>query len=141
MTPQLYLELPTNLNVAACEEWLGREYARDYHATAVANSYANAAFAEAYFANGGAEYPYPPDSWIGPPSEPPPEAYTFFYLRAMPMANTGGVIVLDDQIVRFATQHQTLSNGEDYFLDVTANAKTVDQLSAAAVVAITPPQI
>jgi hypothetical protein len=132
MDPQTYIECDTNLQTAAFEEWLGREYGRDYQ---TAN-------------NLTVEYPIPPDNHTGPPptepnSNPPPEAWTYYYVRAKmkAIAGTGGVVPLDDEIVRFATQTQTLSNGNTYFLDISANAKTFEQLSAAGQVAVTPPEI
>lgn len=121
MTPQLYLELDSNIEIARLEEWIGREYARSISASA---------------------YPVPPDNWIGPPVEPPPEAFTWFYSRAVPYgANiSGGVYLLYDDVVAFATQAQTLSDGESYSLDIVANAKTYEQLSAAAQAVMPPPE-
>jgi hypothetical protein len=112
-----YLEFDTNLQVAACEEYLGREYARD----------------------AGSEYPIPPFQWIGPPAEPPPEAWTYYYVRATMKSGAGGVIKLDDEIVRFATQPRTLSNGQEYSLDLQAQAKSLEQLSDAGRAAVAPP--
>lgn len=114
MTPQLYVELSTNLEVAAFEEWLGREWARMWYAPEPA------------------VYPVPPETWIGPPAEPPPEAYNWYYSHAVAMAPTGGVYVLDDDVMAFATAAQTLSNGQSYSYDLANEAKTWEQLSAAA---------
>jgi hypothetical protein len=138
MDPQTYVEFDTNLQVAQFEEWVGREYCRTYHAAAVLAEFAGAPFAQAYFANDGAEYPYPPDAYYGA-GEPGPEAYTWFYTRAVPKAAAGGVFMLYDDILTFATQAQVLSNGATYSFDIANNQKTADQLSPAGQAAITPP--
>jgi hypothetical protein len=118
MDPQTYIECDTNLEVAAVEEWIGREYARSLSSV----------------------YPVPPETWIGPPTEPPPEAFTFFYVRATPKAANGGVLVMYDAVLAFATQAQQLSTGQSFSYDLVNNQKTYEQLSEAAKTALPPPE-
>jgi len=115
--PQTYVELETNIEVARFEEWVGREYARSL----------------------AAAYPVPPDQWIGPPALPPPEAFTWFYTRAMARVPNGGVYLLYDDVVAFATQAQTLTDGTSYSYDIGANARTYAQLTAAGQAAVDAP--
>jgi hypothetical protein len=128
MDPQMYIELASNLEVAAFEEWVGREYARS-----IASPH----------------YPVWPDTWDGEPppwaaeNYPPPETFTYFYTRCVlkgaPMVDAGGIYVLYDDVVTFATQAQTLSNGQSYSYDIAANMKTFEQLSPLGQTAVTPP--
>jgi hypothetical protein len=122
MEPQLYVELDTDLQTEKFREWVGREFARDY----------------------GLEYPMPPDSYNGSTTPPfPAWTYTWFYWTsdaAADKAKQGGgtVFVLDDDVVRFATQEQTLSDGVAYSYDIATNAKTAEQLSELGQAAIAP---
>lgn len=132
MDQQLYLDLDTDLMVAQIEEWIGREYGRDL---------------------GRTEYPIPPDHWYDgtgrdvprvewiPPVGPPVESWLWFATRAVPKPNNqvGGVIILTDDILRYATQAQTLSDGTTFSFNISANAKTADALSPSGLAAITPP--
>lgn len=119
MEPQLYLEFETNLQTVSCEEWLGREYGR----------------VDCPWGNG--DYPIPPYS--SPNTPPFPEEYTWWYSRAKMKAAAGGVIVLDDDIMRFATQPQVLSNGQEYFVDLTIVPVEYAALSEAGKAALAPP--
>lgn len=120
MTPQTYIETGTDLQAAQFREWAGREYAR-------ANTRA---------------YPIPPDEWPGmhnvPPDPIPLGAYTLWWCDPMPKIGGGGVFKLDDELVGFATQAQTLSDGNAYFCDLATEAKTLEALSAAGQAAATP---
>jgi hypothetical protein len=122
MTPQLYIELDTNLEIAKLEEWIGREYCRSVPC----------------------DYPQAPTEWDGmpppwpPENQPPANAYTYFYTHAKAKDGNGGVYKLDDAVIGFATQAQALSDGSSYSLDLTANAKTFEQLTPAGQVAATP---
>lgn len=122
MTPQLYLEFDSDLQVASFEEWAGREYARHTNEPA---------------------YPIAPDSWTGPPEVPPIAAYTWFYTRCSRkiVCGTlmGGVCEVPDGLLVFANQPQTLSNGSVYNFDVHANLKTFEQLTPEGQLAIAPP--
>lgn len=123
MDPKQYVETDTDLQAAQCREWMGREYCRANNMTA---------------------YPGPPDTWPGmhatPPLPPPANSYTLYYTDPLPKIGGGGVFELDDDVLAFATQAQTLSDGNSYILDLAANAKTAAQLSAAGQAAITPPE-
>ena len=117
MEPQLYLEMDTPLQTEACKEWIGREYARSVNS----------------------EWPVPPDSYSGP-QPPPPSTYTRWWLvPAMKPNDQGGVFTLDDDTMNFATQPQTLSDGNEYDLDLPTVAKTFEQLSPAAQLLLNPP--
>jgi hypothetical protein len=112
-----YVEFETNLQCAKFEEWVGREYARDYPAV----------------------YPVPPDEWIGPPPSPPPEAYTWFYSRCAMKPVAGGVFTVDDDVRRFATEEQTLSDGAAYNFDIEENEVPFEELTPEGQAAVTPP--
>lgn len=121
---QLYLETATDLQAAKIREYLGREFGRSLDI---------------------ATYPIPPDTWPGmndsPPASPPPESYTLYWVDPLPKIGGGGVFVLGDDIITYAAsmQAETLSDGSLFSLDISADAKTAEQLSAAGQVAIIPP--
>lgn len=123
MDTQLYLEFDTDLQLAAAEEWIGREYGRVDCAE---------------WSQG--QYPIPPYS---SPNDPPlASEYTWKYAQTKlkAPAGSGGVLFLDDEILRFATQPQTLSNGQTFGpLDFASNARTFAQLSDAGKEALAPP--
>lgn len=135
MDPQLYMQFATLLEALMFDTWVGIRYARDY-----------AASAERPY-----RYPVPPeifDNIAGPPwpenNQPPANMYTYFYTRSVPISasptvDLGAVYVLYDDVVRFCTESETLPGGNEYFLDIAANAKTFEQLSAAAQLALVPP--
>jgi len=104
MTPQLYIELDTEAELLRWEEWACRCYAAD-------NS---------------APFPIPDD--------PPSTGLTYLYLQGLRKANdAGGVVRLDDELMRFATTSEvTMTDESTYSFDLAANAKTHDQLSAEA---------
>jgi hypothetical protein len=135
MDPQLYLEFETNLEVAAFEEWLGREWARQWLSECIASNWVDKAYAQAHYANTGEFYPIPPD-YLAPgiPDPPPPDVWTWYYSRAKPLPGSGGVFVLYDHIMSFTgiVNLHTLSTGQTYSIDIAANAKTYEQLSVAA---------
>lgn len=113
MTPQTYVEFDSDLQAALFREWTGREWGRSINATT---------------------YPVEEDG-----------AFTWFYWTTdsaswHPKPNGGGVIELDDDVVAFATQEQTLSDGRVYSFDIAGNAKTATQLSAEGQTALIPPQ-
>lgn len=116
MTPQLYLECNDNLDVAQLEQYVGRCWAVDI----------------------GSEYPVPPD----PPAPHTPANMTWFYSRCLPKvgAGAGGVLVLDDEIVRFCTgKTMTLSDETEYTVDFDTDAKVAGELTAAGQAAVAPP--
>jgi hypothetical protein len=121
MTPQTFIEMATDLQAAQFHEWAGREYARSV----------------------SRPYPIPPESWPGSDEEPPTAiplyAYTLWWSDPIPKLGGGAVYKLDDELVGFATQPQTLSDGHEYFCDLAIEAKTFAQLSPEGQLAATPP--
>jgi hypothetical protein len=90
------------------------------------------------------DYPIWPDPpWPGsddePPAPPPVGSYTLWWCDPKPKLGGGGVFKLDDELVAFATQPQTLSDRHEFFCDITAEAKEFSQLSPEGQVAATPP--
>jgi hypothetical protein len=123
MDPQTYVELSTDLQSAQFREWAGREFARSIPAD--------------YGVHGIA-----PTTWPGsdntPPTDPPLDSYTLWYCDPHPKVGGGAVYKLDDAIVGFATQAQTLSDGHEYFCDLATLAVTFEQLSPEGQAAATP---
>lgn len=121
MTPQLYIETGTDLQAAQFREWAGRELAR----------------------SASRAYPIPPDTWPGmhnvPPSPIPLDLYTLWECDPIPKIGGGAVFKLDDDLMGFGTQAQTLSDGNAYFCDLSTEAKTLEALSAEGQIAATPP--
>ena len=119
MVPEPYGELDSNSDVAKLEQWVARRYVHELNNPSGCNT-----------------YPLPPDS--GPT---PPESFTWLYDRCHMKAGNGGVFILDDDVVRFATVNdtETLSDGTVYSYDIGTLAKTAEQLSAAGAVATIPP--
>jgi hypothetical protein len=118
MDPQKYIETATDLQAAQLREYFGREYGRHIGASA---------------------YPIPPDRWPGmPAAPPPPDSYTLYYLDPRPKLGGGGVFVLDDDVLAFATQAQTLSDGALFSIDVAGSSQILAQLTAAGQAAVAP---
>lgn len=142
MDPQLYLEFDSNLNAARAEEGIGRCAA----AAQVARLNAALVLLEQEPIWPLGLYPMPPEEYNNAPypdfanGYPPAAAFTWFYDRCKPKAGegAGGVFVLDDAVVAFLTS-QTLSDGSTWSVDLQAEAKTAEQLSAAGQAAIAPP--
>jgi hypothetical protein len=124
MDPQLYVELDTDLLVAAAREAFGRKYFLSFDPPVTA-------------------YPKPPDSWPGMNDEPPEPApligFTWYYVDPYPKLGGGGVFKLDDDMLIFVTTATVeLSDGNSWSIDLGTEAKTFEQLSVAGQVAVTP---
>lgn len=118
MDPQKYVETDTDLQAAQLREYFGREYGRHIAASA---------------------YPIPPDTWPGMPSAPPPpDSYTLYYLDPRPKVGGGGVFVLDDDVIAFATMPQTLSDGNVFSIDLESASKVLSELTPEGQAAVTP---
>jgi hypothetical protein len=104
MDPQLYIEIDTEAELLHWEEWACRCYAADNNVV----------------------FPIPDD--------PPSLGLTYLYLQGTrkPGEDAGGVVRLDDELMRFAvTTEFTLTDETVYAFDIVANAKTYEQLSEA----------
>jgi hypothetical protein len=122
-TPRLFLEFDDNITMAQAEEFFGRLYARSRCLTV----------------NRPNQYPMAPETWIGPPTDPPISQYLIFYTRAKLKPTVGGVLELDDVMVGLADNaEETLSDESVYSIDVPTVAKTWEQLSEPARVVLTP---
>lgn len=114
---QQYVELLNTLEMQHLQEWIGREYARDL----------------------SKPWPIPPDEWMPPPRNPPPSAYQQYYSTAFNRTGGGGVLPIDSEILRFATQPQNLSDGtQNYSFDIAGSLKTYDQLTPEGQAAVNP---